>query len=48
LIVSWAHIVTTSDMLEALRDTDLDSPSNIDRIYFEPAIDHIELVFERS
>lgn len=48
LIVSWAHIVTTEDMIEALRDVDLESLSNIDRIYFEPAIDQIELVFERS
>jgi hypothetical protein len=48
LIVSWAHIVTTADMIEALRDVDLESLANIDRIYFEPAIDQIELVFERS
>jgi hypothetical protein len=48
LIVSWAHIVTTADMIEALRDVGLDSLSNIDRIYFEPAIDQIELVFERE
>jgi hypothetical protein len=48
LITSWAHIVTTGDMVEALRDVDLASLSNIDRIYFEPAIDQIELVFERA
>jgi hypothetical protein len=48
LIVSWAHIVTTVDMIEALRDVDLEPLSNIDRIYFEPAIDQIELVFERG
>src|SRR5437879_1464449 len=36
LIVNWAHIVTTPDMIEALRDVDLESLSNIDRIYFEP------------
>jgi hypothetical protein len=48
LIVSWAHIVTTADMIEALRDVDLESLSNIDRIYFEPAIDQIELVFDCS
>src|SRR5260370_36770364 len=28
LIVSWAHIVTTADMIEALRDVDLESLSN--------------------
>ena len=48
LIVSWAHIVTASDMKEALQEVDLESLANIDRIYFEPAIDQIELVFERS
>jgi hypothetical protein len=48
LIVSWAHIVTTGDMIEALQDIDLQSLLNIDRIYFEPAIDQIELVFERG
>ncbi len=48
LIVSWAHIVTTSDMIEALRDVDLESLSNIDRIYFETAMDRIDLVFQRS
>jgi hypothetical protein len=48
LIVSWAHIVTAADMIEALRDVDLESLSNIDRIYFEPAVDQIDLVFERE
>ncbi len=48
LIVSWAHIVTTADLIEALRDVDLESLSNIDRIYFEPAIDQIELAFEQG
>ncbi|MGB7282377.1 MAG: hypothetical protein WBE13_08965 [Candidatus Acidiferrum sp.] len=48
LIVSWAHIVTASDMREVLQDVDLQSLPNIDRIYFEPAIDQIELVFERA
>ncbi len=49
LIVSWgwAHIITTADMIEALQGVNLESLSNIDRIYFEPAIDQIELVFER-
>jgi len=44
----WAHIVATADRMEALRAVDLESLSNIDRIYFEPAIDQIGLVFERG
>ena len=48
LIVSWAHIVTGGDMKEALQEVDLEPLANIDRIYFEPAIDQVELVFDRS
>jgi len=48
LVVSWAHIVTTSDMVEALEGIDFESLPNIDRIYFEPAIERIDLVFDRS
>jgi len=47
-IVSWAHIVTSSDLIDALRDIDLEALQNIDRIYFEPAIDQIDLVFDRQ
>lgn len=48
LIVSWAHIITTGDLLEALKDIDLEPLRNIDRIYFEPAMDQIDLVFDRT
>ncbi|MGB2621393.1 MAG: hypothetical protein WA857_13125 [Candidatus Acidiferrum sp.] len=48
LIVNWANIVTANDMREALQDIDLQSLLNIDCIYFEPAVDQIELVFERA
>jgi hypothetical protein len=47
LIVSWAHIIATAELTEALKDIDLESLCNIDRIYFEPATDQFDLVFDR-